>query len=220
VGHTPSVSYAEYFVAMLYLYRRDVTVMQARTEAAMAFAEAQGFGLRYEQGRILRGWTLAMQGDAAEGVGQIRQGLAVYQSGGSRLGHPHHLGLLAEAYGQAGQPEAGLTVLAEALMRVAETDECWWEAELHRLQGILLLQRPTPETLRAEACSQQALTAGVGQQAKALELRAATSLSRLWQQQGKQDAARNLLAPIYNWFTEGFNTPDLQEAQALLTELS
>jgi predicted ATPase len=214
------VSYAEYFVAMLCLYRRDVVVMQARTEAAMAFAEAQGFGLRYEQGRILRGWTLAMQGDAAEGVGQIRQGLAVYQSGGSRLGHPHHLGLLAEAYGQAGQPEAGLTVLAEALMLVAETEERWWEAELYWLQGSLLLRRPIPETLRAEACFQQALAVALSQQAKALELRAAMSLSRLWQQQGKQDAARNLLVPIYNWFTEGFDTPDLQEAQALLTELS
>jgi predicted ATPase len=220
VGHTPSESYAEYFVAMLYLHRRDVVVMQARLEAAMAFAEAQGFGLRYEQERILWGWGLAMQGDAAEGVAQVRQGLAVYHRGEARLGHPHHLALLAEAYGQAGQPEAGLTALTEALMLVAATEERWWEAELHRLQGMLLLQRSIQETLRAEAYFQKALTVAHGQQAKALELRAATSLSRLWQQQGKQQAARNLLAPIYGWFTEGFDTPDLQEAKALLTELS
>jgi predicted ATPase len=113
-----------------------------------------------------------------------------------------------------------LTVLAEALILVAETEERWWEAELYRLQGSLLLQRPIPEALRAESCFQQALAVALGQQAKSLELRAAMSLSRLWQQQGKQDAARNLLAPIYNWFTEGFDTPDLQAANALLAELS
>ena len=186
----------------------------------MALAHEQELTLRFEQGRMLRGWALAMQGDAAEGVAQIQQGIAVIQRVGPKVGVPYHLSLSAEAYDQAGQPEIGLQVLAEALTLVGATGERWWEAELHRLQGTLLLQRPIPETLRAEACFQQALTVALSQQAKALELRAAMSLSRLWQQQGKQDAARNLLAPIYHWFTEGFDTPDLQEAQALLTELS
>ncbi|MGH8063693.1 MAG: ATP-binding protein, partial [Candidatus Entotheonellia bacterium] len=219
-GHTPSLSYAEYFVAMLYQYRRDVVIMQAYVEAVIALAEAQGFGHRVEQGRLLRGWALAMQGDAAEGVVQVRQGLAVYQKNGSRLAQPYYLALLAEAYGQAGQPEAGLTVLAEALMLVSETEERWWEAELYRLKGVLLLQRQIPEALQAEACFQRALAVARGQQARSLELRAAMSLSRLWQQQGKWDAARELLTPIYGWFTEGFDTPDLQEAKALLEELS
>jgi predicted ATPase len=128
--------------------------------------------------------------------------------------------LLAEAYGQVGQPEAGLTVLDEALTLVATTEARWWQAELHRLKGALLLQLPIPAGHQAEASFQQALDVARGQQAKALELRAALSLSRLWQQQGKREAARELLPPIYGWFTEGFDTADLREAQALLAELA
>jgi predicted ATPase len=127
--------------------------------------------------------------------------------------------LLAEASGQAGQPEAGLTVLAEALTLVAATEERWWEAELHRLQGVLLLQLPLPDVGQAEGCLLLALDVARRQQAKALELRAALSLARLWQGQGKGAAARQLLAESYRWFTEGFDTADLQEAKALLAEL-
>jgi predicted ATPase len=186
----------------------------------MSLADVQGFTLRVEQGRFLRGWALAMQGDAADGVAQLRQGLAAIQGMGLELMRPYGLSLLAEAYGQAGQPEVGLQVLAEALTLVAETEERWWEAEVIRLKGALLLQLPIPETHQAEACFQQALAVSRGQQAKALELRAAMSLTRLWQQQGKRDDARALLAPIYGWFTEGFDTADLREAQALLQELA
>jgi predicted ATPase len=128
--------------------------------------------------------------------------------------------LLAEAYGQAGQAEAGLQVLDEALTLVATTEERWWEAELHRLKGALLLLLQNEDVSQAEACFQQALDVARSQQAKSLELRAALSLSRLWQQQGQRTTVRELLAPIYGWFTEGFDTPDMQEAQALLTELS
>jgi predicted ATPase len=126
--------------------------------------------------------------------------------------------LLAEAYGQAGQPEAGLTVLAEALTLVAATEERWWEAELYRLQGALLLQLPCPDVGQAEACFQQALNVAHRQQARALELRAALSLARLWQGQGQHTAARQLLAEIYGWFTEGLDMPDLQAARVLLDE--
>jgi predicted ATPase len=126
---------------------------------------------------------------------------------------------LAEASGQAGQPEAGLTALAEAGTLVEATDERWWEAEVYRLQGALLLQLPLPDVGQAEACFQQALDVARRQQAKALELHAALSLARLWQDQGKRAAARQLLAEIYGWFTEGFDTPDLQETKALLNEL-
>jgi predicted ATPase len=110
---------------------------------------------------------------------------------------PHWLALLAEAYGQVGQPEAGLTVLDEALTLVATTEARWWEAELSRLKGTMLLQFPSPDAPQAEACFQQALAVARRQQAKALELRAALSLSRLWQPQGQRQAARELLAPIY-----------------------
>jgi predicted ATPase len=127
---------------------------------------------------------------------------------------------LAEAFSQAARPEAGLTVLAEALTLLATTEERWWEAELSRLMGALQLQLPIPDVPQAEACFQKAKDVARRQQAKALELRAAISLSRLWQRQGKHEAAWQLLAEVYGWFTEGFDTHDLQEAKALLEELS
>jgi len=135
---------------------------------------------------------------------------------GPGLYRSYFLGLLAEAYGQATRPEAGLRVLAEALTPMATTGVRWWEAELYCLQGALRLQLPSPEVDRAEACFHRALDVARSQQAKALELRVALCLSRLWQQQGKHEAARDLLAPIYGWFTEGFDTADLQDAKALL----
>ena len=119
-----------------------------------------------------------------------------------------------------GQVDTGLRLLAEALAEVERTEERVWEAELYRLKGKLLLRQGTPDEHQAETCFLQALDVARRQKAKALELRAAMSLSRLWQQQGKRMDARELLAPIYGWFTEGFDTADLQEAKALLEELS
>jgi len=157
-----------------------------------------------------------MRGDAGAGVAQIRQGLAGSQGEGLNVFRPYFLALLAETHGLAGQPETELQVLAEALTGVATTEERWWEAEVLRLQGALWLQLPSPNVPQAEACFQQALQVARGQQAKALELRVTLSLSRLWQQQGKSTEAYALLAPLYGWFTEGFDTADLQEAQAFL----
>jgi len=214
-----SLAHAQFFGAMLPQYRRDAAATYASGDAVLAFATAQGLGHHAAYGRILLGWALAMQGDTAAGVAHIHQGLAAIQGTGLRLYCPYFLALLAEAYGQAGQPEVGLTVLAEALTLVATTEERWWEAELYRLQGALLLQLPRPEACQAEGCFRQALEVARGQQAKALELRAALSLGRLWQSQGKREAPRQLLAPIYGWFTEGFDTPDLQAARALLGEI-
>jgi predicted ATPase len=139
-------------------------------------------------------------------VAHIQQGLAAVQSIGQKLYHPYHLALLAEAYG-------------EALTLVEATEERWWEAELYRLKGELLFRLPRPDIPQARACLYQALDVARKQQAKALELRAALSLSRLWQQQGKRDQAQQLLTEVYSWFTEGFATPDLQEARALLQDL-
>jgi len=186
----------------------------------MALATAHGVAHRVAQGRILQGWALAMQGDAATGVAQITQGWEEVQRLGQQLYRPYQLALLAEAYGQAGQPEAGLTCLAEAVTQVAATEERWWEAEVYRLQGELLLRLPRPALPQATACLHQALDVARRQQARALELRAALSLSRLWQQQGKRAEAYALLAPIYGWFTEGFDTADLQDAKALLDALA
>jgi predicted ATPase len=127
---------------------------------------------------------------------------------------------LAEAYGGIGQAEEGLHRLAEALAAMDHTGERCDEAELSRLKGELLLRQAVPDAPQAEAYFQHALDIARRQQAKSLELRAALSLSRLWQQQDKRDEARELLAPVYSWFTEGFDTADLQEAQALLEGLS
>jgi len=216
LGHTPSLALVEFFAAALAQFRLDTAATYARADALMTLADTQGFELRLEQGRMLRGWALAMQGEAAAGVADIRQGLVASQGVGPETLRPHWLALLAEAYSAAGQPKVGLTVLDEAFTLVATTEACWWEAELSRLKGVLLLQLPSPEVSQAEACFHQALEVARRQQAKALELRAALSLSRLWQQQGQREAARDLLAPLYAWFTEGFDTPDLQEAQTLL----
>jgi DNA-binding winged helix-turn-helix (wHTH) protein/predicted ATPase len=218
-GHPLSLAYARAFAARLAQWRRDVAATQAHAEALMTFAVTHGFGHRVALGRCLRGWALAMQGDAAAGVAEIHQGCVALHEMGHKLYRPYDLALLAEAYGQGGQPETGVTVLAEAVTLVAATEERWWEAEVSRLQGALLLQLPLPAVGQAEACFQQALDVARRQQAKALELRAALSLARLWQRHGQPTAARQLLAPIYGWFTEGFDTVDFQEAKALLAEL-
>jgi DNA-binding winged helix-turn-helix (wHTH) protein/predicted ATPase len=218
--HTLSLVYVELYTALLSQLCRDVAATQAHANAAMALASAEGTGLRVEQGRIFWGWALAMGGNITAGVAHIRQGWTVHHGIGPQLLRPYYLSLLAEAYGQAGQPEAGLTALAEATTLMATTEERWWEAELYRLKGELQLQRSLLDVGQAAACFQQALDVAHRQQARALELRAALSLARLWQRQGQPTAARQLLAEIYGWFTEGFDTADLQEAKALLEALT
>jgi predicted ATPase len=165
------------------------------------------------------GDTPTRLGVGEEAIAQLHQGLAAYQATGAEVCLPFGLAVLAEAYGKVGQTEAGLTALAEALATAHRTGEGGWEVEIHRLKGELLLRRASPIE-EVEACFQQALDIARRQQAKSLELRAAMSLTRLWQGQGKHAEARQLLAPIYGWFTEGFDTADLQEAKALLEALA
>jgi predicted ATPase len=143
-----------------------------------------------------------------------------YRATGAELTRPYFLALLAEVHGTMGQPAAGLTVLTEALTHAETTGERWYEPELYRLKGALLLQQSSSNQTGAESCFQHALDFARNQQAKSWELRAATSLARLWQRQGKRDEARQVLAEVYNWFTEGFDTADLQEAKALLDALA
>jgi adenylate cyclase len=216
VAHPPSLAWAHIYTAMLSQYRRDMAAVQAHAETVMALATVQGLGHRLAQGRILQGWALAMQGDAATGMAHLQQELIETQGTGQMLHRPYSLALLAEVHGQTGRPEAGLSVLDEALVLPGATDDFWWKAELYRLKGELLLRLPLPDIPQATACLHQALDMARSQQAKALELRAALSLSRLWQQQGQRDQARQLLTEIYGCFTEGFETPDLQEARRWL----
>jgi predicted ATPase len=161
-----------------------------------------------------------MQGQTAEGMTQMRQGLTAACATGAELFVPYFLALIAEACGHAGQLDEGLRLLAEALAVADHSAERWYEAELYRLKGELLLAQSPHQHTDAEVCFQHALDIASAQHAKSWELRAAVSLSRLWQQQGKRDNARTLLAPIYDWFSEGFDTPDLQEAKALLEALT
>ena len=185
----------------------------------MTLSTEQRFAFWAVSATVLRGWALAEQGQRAEGIAQIRQGLNAWQAMGEALYQPRFRALLAELYGKVGQTEAGLTVLTEVLANVHNTGLCYCEAELYRLKGVLLLQH-SAEPQEAEESFQQALVIARHQEAKSLELRAAMSLSRLWQQQGKRDEARELLAPVYGWFTEGFDTVDMQEAKALLEALA
>jgi predicted ATPase len=170
--------------------------------------------------RCLRGWALAVQSQDEVGLVQLHQGLAAVLDTGQTLSQPLHLVLLAEAAGHAGQVEEGLRLLAAALTALEDGGRGDLLGEAYRLRGVLLLQQATSDAAQAEACFQQALDIARRQQAKSWELRAAMSLARLWHQQGKRAAARELLRPIYSWFTEGFDTADLQEAKALLAELA
>ena len=171
---------------------------------------------------MLRGWTLVVQGQAEEGLEQMRQGLATYRATAAEVWWPYYAALLAEGYGQGGQRVEGLRLLTEALAVTGHSEEHWWNAELHRRKGECLLvhNASRPTVMEAEHCFQHALRIARRQQAKSLELRAAMSLARLWQRQGKRTEAHELLAPVYNWFTEGFDIADLQEAKTLLDALS
>jgi class 3 adenylate cyclase/predicted ATPase len=243
LSHAYSLGFALHYNAMLHKWRREVRLVQVRAEAVIALSNEHGFARWLAGGMIRRGWALAAQGLAEEGIVQLHHGLATWRQMGGELGLPNILAILAEAYGKGGRAEEGLGVLAEALATAHKNAEHHYEAELYRLKGELLLQRalersdlPTAArqtaqvaveatqiaSLRTEAeiCFRQALDVARRQHAKSLELRAAQSLSRLWQQQGKRAEARQLLAEIYGWFTEGFDTPDLQEANTLLDALA
>jgi predicted ATPase len=219
MGHLSSLAYALDWAAMLHRFRREGDAAQERAVAAITLSTEQGFAVYLAWGTIVQGWSLAEQGQGAEGTAQICQGLATSQAMGLQAVLPYHLALLAEAYGKSGQGAEGLRVLAEALLMVNNTGERNYEAELYRLKGELLLQQGMEGDEEAETCFCQALAIARRQQAKSLELRAAMSLGRLWQRQDKCEAARELLAPIYGWFTEGFDTADLQEAKELLKAL-
>jgi predicted ATPase len=220
LAHPLSLAAALSWTARFHQIRREPQVVHELADAVIALAIAQGFPQWWAQGIVLRGWALAEQGQAAEGVAQIRQGLAAWQATGAEIGRQWRLLLLAEAQGHMGQTGAGLATLAEALAVVARTGDRRDEAEIHRLTGEFLLRQAGPSEPQAEACFRQALHVARRQQAKALELRVAMSLSRLWRQQGKRVEARQLLTEIYGWFTEGFDTADLQEAKVLLDALA
>jgi predicted ATPase len=219
-AHPLSLSLTLSHAAQFHQFCRDVCAAQECADASIHLAMEQGFPLQTADGAVLRGWALAQQGQVQEGITQIQQGLRAWRATGAEILRPYCLALLAEAHGMIGEPEAGLTALAEALTLVDTTGERWYEPELYRLKGELLLQQSSDNQADAETCFTQAIAIAQNQQAKSLELRASTNLARLWQQQGKRQEAHDLLAPVYGWFTEGFDTADLKDAKALLEELT
>jgi class 3 adenylate cyclase/predicted ATPase len=220
LAHPLSLAYARGSAAVVSQCRRDVPAVYEHAEAAVALAAEQGFPFLAAWLTSVRGWALAMQGQGEEGRTQVRQGIAAWRATGAVLLVPYLSTLLADVSAHLGHTDDGLQVLAEAHTLVERQEERCWEAEVARLQGILLLQQPVPQREEAEAWLRRALDVARRQQAKSLELRSAMSLARLWQQQGKQAEAHALLAPLYGRFTEGFDTADLREAQALLEALS
>ena len=218
-AHPSSVAFARMLTAIAYQLRRDTDAAHEQAEALVALATEQGFALFLAIGGILRGGTRTALGQRGQRIGEIRQNLAAQRETGSAVWEPYYLGLLADIYAQEGQVEAGLVTLDEALAATEATGQRLVEAELYRLRGSLLLQTGTPHA-EAETWLQRAVDVARRQEAKSLELRAAMSLSRLRHQQGKRKQAHDLLADVYAWFTEGFDTADLQEARALLEALA
>ena len=266
LSHPFTLVYALHFTAIVRQLRREAQAVQEQEEAVVRISQERGFALYLAWGTALRGWALAAQGRADEGIEQMQMGIAARRAMGGTTLLPHMLASLAEAYGQAGQvghacsvtkvghacsvtkvghacsvtevghacsvTEVGhacsvtkaLSQIDEALALVELSGERFWEAELHRLKGELLLKRGTEEA-EAEACFQRAIEVARGQRVRSWELRAATSLSRghrfrCRQGQGKRAEAREILQEIYGWFSEGFDTADLQEARKLLGTLA
>jgi predicted ATPase len=220
LSHPFSLAWARYWAAFVSQFRHDVAAVHEQAESTVALATAQGFPLWVAGGTSFRGWALALQGQGEAGMAQLRHGIAAWQATGAAVHGPYLCTLLAEVYDHLGHPADGLQALAEAHTLVEQHEERWWEAEVSRLRGVLLVRQPGIPQAEAETWLQRALDVARRQEAKSLELPAAMSLSRLWQQQGKQAEAHALLAPLYTWFTEGFDTADLQEARALLDELA
>jgi predicted ATPase/DNA-binding winged helix-turn-helix (wHTH) protein len=229
LSHPFSLTMSLGFSAFLYQLRREAQVTQERATRTITLSTEQGFENGVVVGTFLQSWARAAQGHGHEEFIQRYQNLTAFQAMGLEAMRPYFLALLAEVYRSTGQPQEGLRVLAEALAVVDQTSAGFYEAELYRLKGELLLAQAGSrlqaggfrgKTEEAERCFLQAIAIAQKQQAKSLELRAVVSLSRLWQQQGKKDKAKHMLAEIYGWFTEGFDTKDLREAKALLQELS
>lgn len=243
LDHPYSLVVTQSYAAMLHQYRGEWRATQSLAEAILALCAEYDFVYYAAWATIMRGWALAEQGESEAGIVQMQKGLAALQAMGTGIREAYYLGLLAEAQGRAGRIEDGLRLLDEALMVIHERDERSLEAECYRLRGELLWRQDGDEQ-EVERSFRQAIAVAQQQQAKSLEVRAVTSLVRLWQQQGKAAAARpqidptfsarsalwqtvprgaekvGKLAALYQWFTEGFDTPDLQAAKTLLDELA
>jgi adenylate cyclase len=196
--------------------RRDSRAVEEHADALRRVAEETENAFFMERANLFRGWMLVSQGRCADGIALLRRAAEATWKAGSEIEAPLQLALLADAYRMVGEVDAGLRCVDDALARVQHTGERWYEADLYRLKGDLIADRASSA---AEACHRRALKIARNQSARAWELRAATRLARSWLHRGRRAEARGLLASVYGWFSEGFNTPDLREAKARLDEL-
>ena len=220
LSHPLSLAFAQGLVGYFLQYRREADAARQISERLIALSAEQGFAHWLAQGLVTRGWALAAQGHHEEGIARIREGLAAFRAIGVEALRPHDLCLLADACIKAGRLGDGLDALSEALDATNKHGIRHCEAEIHRLEGEILLQQDDSNVEEAERCLRSAIDIAQQQNAKSFELRATTSLARLLASQSGRDEARTMLAEIYNWFTEGFDTADLKDAKALLDELA
>ncbi|SDJ85014.1 adenylate/guanylate cyclase [Bradyrhizobium sp. Rc2d] len=220
LNHLNTLAYALLFACLFEQYRRAGPEARDRAEALIELSTEQGFPHFLAPATVIRGWALTESGELETGLAQLRQGLPAWRATGANVYEPHFLGLQAEALGRSGAVEEGLGLIAKALDRVEETRERWFEAELHRMMGELMLRLPRPDPIAAEARLCHAAATARRQGAKLWELRAATSLARLWIEQRRRSEAHDLLSPLYGQFTEGFETVDLQAARAILRDIT
>ena len=197
---------------------RDVSAARDHVDAVIALATEHRMPTWQGHGTVLRGWVLAQEGQVMKGISFVQQGIAELDTLGTAFHRCHYLEILASLYAQLGDGTAGLGAIDRAYDQARRTEERLWLADLHRIEGELRSISGASNT-EVEACFAEALALAQQQEARSFELRAATSLARLWRKQGRHNAACDLLAPIYGWFTEGFDTPDLKDAKALLHEL-
>jgi predicted ATPase len=220
LSHPFSAAYALLSAALIHLMRREGQQAQRRAEETISLSEEQGFALWLAWSTALRGSSLAMQGRDEEGIADLKKGIAACQATGTILSQMHLSIFLAEVYGKMGKIDNGHVELDKAQTIIGKNDGMFYDSELYRIRGELLLLKDVSDHQGAETHFRKALDVARRRQSKSVELRASVSLSRLWQKQGKRDEARRLLSEIYGWFTEGFDTADLKEAKALLDELS
>ncbi len=218
LAHPFSLVYAAYYDTQRHVVARSLHEVLAGAEATIELCREYQVHYWWGFAIILRGWAKALRGATEIGMAQIHEGMAILAADDTRVAQPLQLALLAELYAQAGDVERGLEFKAEALAAADAHGERWYAAEIYRVRGELLLLRG--DATAAEGAFQRALAVARSQEARSLDLRAATSLARLWQRHGRAQDARQLLSPIYGWFSEGFDTPDLIAAAALLDELS
>ena len=202
-----------------HIFCGNYAAANAQVDELIALADERGAPVWKALGTALQGWLFALTGKASDAVRAITSGITSLRSTGATLYEPRHLWYLAMAYAELGQLDDARRCIDEAIDKVERSKEKWCEAEVHRIAGEIALKSLAPDAEKAEAYFDRALTVARQQQAKSWELRAAMSIARLWRDQGKPQQARELLAPVYGWFTEGFDTLDLKEAKALLDEL-